>query len=386
MVAALGVLVLGLTPDPSRNYNGALDELIALRTIQQQLLDLEYASYLRRYVQPSENEKDFILDIARKTGTDVPTNIEVREPFASDFAVAGDRLMDYDAFFGAVHKIARLELVQDKTLTGVRLEFLKHQLAIQNSSHLSLSFTGVGFGGQGMSQLRDGTPVVDWRNLPADPPMRGQLGFKFADVLNTPNPQIEVPVPVAYSWGKIQKDRFALDWLRSSTGGKRLLDSKSDTVFPKLKKLGFWNGLSLMDVESARSDLQKKLDSVNTETVSFFGISVSKTVALWVGPLVCLMIEWLILLHFKELSTHVTEEETAKDCPWIASYPGRLSGLTTYSSLFVAPAANLVLLLFYGHVGERSTRFGAAFTLAMAVVAIWIVRHVFLFRSRVASQ
>jgi hypothetical protein len=146
MIAALAVLVLGSTPDPTRELNEALDELIALRTIHQPT-DQEYGSYLRRYVQPSEGDKAVILDMARQTGADVPHDIMILQPFASDFGSIGSRLMDLDAFFGGTHKIARLELVHRDDIAASRIERLKNQLAIQNESHLSVSFTGVDFVG-----------------------------------------------------------------------------------------------------------------------------------------------------------------------------------------------------------------------------------------------
>jgi hypothetical protein len=182
MIAALGVLVLGSTPDPTRDLNAALDELIALRAIRQPT-DQEYGSYLRRYVQPLETDKALILDMARQTGANVPADIVIFQPFASDFGSIGSRLMDFDVFFGGTHKIARLELVHRDDIAASRIEFLRRQLAIQNESHVGVTLTGVEFGGP-ISHLRDGTPIADWRNLSEGSPITGDLAFKFADVLN----------------------------------------------------------------------------------------------------------------------------------------------------------------------------------------------------------
>src|SRR5205807_440524 len=82
---------------------------------------------------------------------------------------------------------------------------------------------------------------------------------------------------------------------QSAAVGKHLVDPKSKTVFPNLKRMSFWKGLSFKDIDNATSYLQQKLDSVNTETVSFFGISVNKTVSVWAAPLACLSIEWFFL-------------------------------------------------------------------------------------------
>ena len=151
--------------------------------------------------------------MARQTGANVPADIVIYQPFASDFGSIGSRLMDFDAFFGGTHKIARLELVHRDDIAASRIEFFKRQLAIQNQSHLSVSLTGVEFGGP-VSHLRDGTPIVDWRNLAEDTPMTGDLAFKFADALNEPRPTASISIPVVYSLGTIQGD--ASRWIGCS--------------------------------------------------------------------------------------------------------------------------------------------------------------------------
>lgn len=232
--------------------------------------------------------------------------------------------------------------------------------------------------------LRDGTPIADWRNISEGKPIIGDLAFKFADALNAPRPTISVSIPVVYSLGVIQKDRFALDWLQSLSAGKQLVGPKSKIVFPKLKKLAFWKSLSLMDVETAASQLKGRLDSVNTETVAFFGISVNKTVALWAGPLVCFMIEWLFLLHLENLSNQVIEAGIAKDCPWIALYNGRRSEWTTYISLLFPVMADLILLYNYGHSGWI-TILGYVLTLLTAVTEMWIILQLRQLRRRMSD-
>jgi hypothetical protein len=140
-----------------------------------------------------------------------------------------------------------------------------------------------------------------------------------------------------------------------------------------------------MDIDAATSELERKLDSVNTESVAFFGISVNKTVALWAGPFVCLIIEWLFWLHLKNLSTQVIEAGAAKDCPWIALYSGRPSGWTTYTSLMLPVIADLVLLHNYGHSGF-ATVVGYVFTLLAAVTGIRIIIQFLQFRCRLSAS
>src|SRR5438270_3151174 len=208
----------------------------------------------------------------------------------------------------------------------------------------------------GMGRLPDGTYILDWRNIPPEHRLTGSLQFIFANAQSQRNPRFAVSIAVAYSVGKTEEGSFALDWLQSTAVGKHLVDPKSKTVFLKLKRLSFWKGLSFKDIDNATSYLQQKLDSVKTETVSFFGISVNKTVSVWAAPLTCLSIEWFFLWHFRRFVLH-DANETATDYPWIALFPGRLNGITTYSSLALLPVcANSILLFFYGHGGEWATK------------------------------
>jgi hypothetical protein len=223
-----------------------------------------------------------------------------------------------------------------------------------------------------MGRSQDGTLSFDWRNLPPNHELAGDVQFIFTNPASITNPRLGVPVAVTYSLGTVQEGHFALDWLRSTPIGAQLVDLKSDDVFPKLRKLGFWRSLSIeKDVDTAISDLQKKLDSINTETTSFFGISVNKDIALWAGPFVCFAIEWFFLRHLRQVSTLGSSRDMMKDYPWVAMFPGWWSGLTTYISLLFLPAvANLPLLVRYGHSRDLSTWFGIGFTVLTVGVGL----------------
>ena len=381
MVATAGVFILGMTPDPSRDYNAALDELISLKAIETH--QPEYGSYLRKSVPvPGQDLTGFFLSLARETGARISDNFEIPQPFASDYGYSGSRLMDYEGFFAGIHKIAPLQLDLDEGLKDSIRQFLKDQIAIQSPSHPGLSFEGFQLSVGGMGRLPDGTYILDWRNIPPEHRLTGSLQFIFANAQSQRNPRFAVSIAVAYSVGKTEEGSFALDWLQSTAVGKHLVDPKSKTVFLKLKRLSFWKGLSFKDIDNATSYLQQKLDSVKTETVSFFGISVNKTVSVWAAPLTCLSIEWFFLWHFRRFVLH-DANETATDYPWIALFPGRLNGITTYSSLALLPVcANSILLFFYGHGGEWATKGGAACILLMTAVGALIFREVHGFRAR----
>jgi hypothetical protein len=164
--------------------------------------------------------------------------------------------------------------------------------------------------------------------------------------------------------------------------GAQLVDPKSDDVFPKLRKLGFWRSLGIeKDVDTAIFSLQKKLDSINTETTSFFGISVNKNIALWAGPFVCFAIAWFFLRHLSQINALGYSRETLQSYPWVAIFPGWLSGLTTYISLlFLPPVANLPLLYNYRHSRDLSTWAGIGFTVLMVVVGVATFQQMRRFR------
>jgi hypothetical protein len=382
MLASAAVLILGLTPDPSYDYNAALDELIALRSVEPLLQ--EYPSYLQHRLQPAPSDTDrSFLDLAMQTGTRMAEHVVTPQPFACDCGVSGVRLRDYYVFFSGTHKIAPLELNYDKTRMNSAGEFLKRQIAIQQPVHAGLQFEGIEPLAGGMGRSQGGTLSLDWRNLPPSHKLDGYAQFIFTNPASITDPRLVVPIAVTYSLGAVQEGHFALDWLRSTPMGAQLTDPQSDDVFPKLRKLGFWRSISVEnDVDTAISNLQKKLDSINTETTSFFGISVNKAIALWAGPFVCFAIEWFFLRHLGQVSVLASSREMMKDYPWVAMFPGWWNGLTTYISLVVLPAvANLLLLVFYGHRRNLNTWFGIGFTVLTIVVGVMTFRQMRCFRS-----
>jgi hypothetical protein len=264
-------------------------------------------------------------------------------------------------------------------------EFLKSQIAIQQPVHPGLQFEGVEV--DVASRSRDGTYFSDWRNLAPGQKVAGSMQFVFKNPASLTSPRLAVPIAVTYSLGTVQEGHFALDWLRSTPMAAQLVDPKSDDVFPKLRKLGFWRSLSIeKDVDTAISSLQKKLDSINTETTSFFGISVNKNIALWAGPFVCLAIEWFFLRHLCQVSALASSREMMKNYPWVAMFPGWQNGLTAYISLLVFPVmTNLLLLIRYGHTRDLSWWAGICFTILTVVVGLMTFRQLSRLRKAIFS-
>jgi hypothetical protein len=217
MLASAAVLILGLTPDPSSDYNAALDELIALKSVESLLQ--EYPSYLRHHLQPAWGDADrLFLDTAMQTGARMPKHVTTPRPFGCDCGVSGVRVWDYYSFFSSVHKFAPIELSYDKDMVNPAGEFLKSQIAIQQPVHPGLQFEGVEV--DVASRSRDGTYFSDWRNLAPGQKVAGFMQFVFKNPASLTSPRLAVPIPVTYSLGTVQEGHFALDWLGVNTNGR----------------------------------------------------------------------------------------------------------------------------------------------------------------------
>ena len=292
----------------------------------------------------------------------IESNFQV---FASDYVFTGPRLVDYESFFEADHHVIPLEFVFEQKLEDSWKRFLKNQIAIQGRGR-AVSFEKFNLEVVGVGSQSDGTQIMTWQDIPAEQQGKGTLYFVFANSEPEANPDFSVPVTVSYRTGKDITGTFALDWLMSTEIGRKLVDSKFKTVFPQLKELDFWKGLRLKETDAAVSYIQAKLDSINLGTVSFFGISVNKSLVVWAGPFACFCIGWLFLLHLKRFQILAIKDDSLLIYPWIALFPGQASGLTTYFSFLFPIVADGLLLARYGHWSHWSTWFGVVLTLGVA--------------------
>lgn len=198
-----------------------------------------------------------------------------------------------------------------------------------------------------------------------------------------PAPTIQ-PIPVTFKVGQIESAPLALYWLRSNMFGQRLLDKKSDAIFPNLRH--FWGRVGLMNLDGATVFLQDQLESTRRGSLSFFGISVERSLVIWVGPSLCLSLGVFFVLHLRHLLRTSAGDSRgfgeAVRYPWVICFSDRLSGVVGYCTLFVPPlAANLLLLLNHGDRHEPSTWVGCVVLLGLFISGCFGVWHVHRFRS-----
>lgn len=383
MLAAAAILILAVAPDPSRNYRAALRELGALSELQANPTN-EYEAYLGRYVHASDGSlSEFLSSALRDAGARVPGRVEMPKAYVIDLPLNGGRVTDYDAYFSGEHEVAPLELSRNgMPAKALLVGFLKEQIGRWAGSRQRVVFKGLKIVVTGMGELPSGAFVQYFRNLPADHRPTGILQFDFAVAHSIQESRFNVPIPVTFALGSIRKEQFALSWLQSTILGKQLVDPKTRAVFPKLKELSFWRRLSLMEVAGAISYLRERLDSINAETISFFGFSVSKNLALWAGPMLCFLLEWLFFLHFRNFRERAeSTDEAITGYPWIAVFPGWLCESTLYLSLFALPLApNVIVLLRFGRASRLSTQVGVGFTILTLVLSAFLLRKVWQFR------
>lgn len=367
---ATAVFLFGMTPDPTRDYNAALDELSALRAITDSWTD--YAQYLHERFKGSQaSDEDFLLEAVREAGASLGKPSEFMQPFACDCVPTGFSLSSYDAFLSGVRAFAPIQIDRSKNLSSQ----LRAQVAAQKP-HPGFTLVRASFNGlSGSFQLPDGTPVI---RLSDPPPHETAVQFTFDDRYKQ-RPSFSANTFVTYSVGPRQEGTFALDWLRATKTGGRLVDLKS-VVFPHLKKLSFWNRISPLGVEQATASVQAQLERVETGKVSFLGISVDKTLSVWLGPSVCFAVLFFFLLHLRHYRSLVESEGIDDSYPWVPLFPGTLSGVFSFFLVLVLPTiSNLTLLYNYGDAHQWSTRVGLTVTVGIAVLGIfswWNIRSI----------
>lgn len=382
MLAAAVVFVFAFTPDPVGDYNAALDELAAVREISGSLQG--YGYYVRDRLKPrGDADTKFLLSVARGTHARMSDQVPVRVPFACDFGPHGQGLVDdYYDFFTGTQSLAPLDLKRDP---GVG-EQLKKQVANYHPKEGDLELMAISVGGVGTAILHDGTRILDWRNIPQDPPVpQLDAQFTFHDTSSDTERVWGASLPVMYSIGKPQEGHFASDWLRTDPTGQRLIDSKSGTVFPHLRKSALWNRIRTMTPDAADTFVQARLDALKTDAMSFFGISVDKGLALWIGPAVCAGVLFFFLTHLRHVA-RLHDIEELSSYPWIAIFHDPMGATLTFLSVLVFPVvANSLLLLKHGSFAARQTFAGIVITGLVAVLGVWAYFETRRLRKRIAE-
>jgi hypothetical protein len=387
-VVAAAVLAFAVTPDRSKEYRAALDELEVFRKV-----DLKtYPEYVKGQFAPQEDaNRALLLSAAKQAHLIVRSSTVFSEPFVMEAPPLGAyiRLRDFENFVTAQHVVG-VYLVNDEREVFARLtEQLKQKpqqpvTVTQPASTTPVPFTVTGIyatygggGGMAINNVQMADPVVLHNS-----PNVESLQFLLFNGLPMP-PAANFSVTCTFKAS--DNLHLALDWLRSDENGKNLIDPKSGVVFPKLKP--FWERIADMGTENATLFLQERIEASTHGSLSLFGVSVDRDLVLMAGPGALFAVLLFFWLHLRQVSVAASWNqagiESTKEYPWIVCFGDWLSGVVSYGCLIVLPVgSSLLLLLRHGESADDTTRLGVGVTVILAVVAYFSTIAIHEFRKR----
>ena len=383
LVATAVVLVLGLASDPSKTYRLSLNELDALRQIQPAIQDNAYAGYLRARAGSSavQDGKPFV-DLIQKAGAHVDGRIEIERPIVVNLTLtANGTLQDFVDFFQSQQQLAVVVVVPQTDSFDRDLAVLKKQLKINDPTrppHFD------GFRVNCCGRTFDGTLIEDPRNIPALFRNPEYLTLEFSDPQSEAEIHFGISLEIGFRIDPLPQHQLAMDWLRSLPSGRILIDEKTQTVLPQLRRSGAWTSISVKNITDATLEISQRLDSVNAGVVSFFGISVPRTLALIAGPAVTLGLLLFFRVHFLHFESQATGVyQMVRAYPWVVLFPGPLSAAASHISIaFLPMAVNILLISRYAAAESRSAwpvGIGTVLCLAIMFVSVknWLTIRAF---------
>jgi len=276
------------------------------------------------------------------------------------------RLLDLDTFLTRTQKIGALKWTSDREKILKELANWKASRSPQAKViQLSLGFNS------GL-QYPDGSPMLDWINRsPSD-----VLGLTL--YLQTDESSLQ-PGHINLQYSITPKtDFFASDWLRNDMFGQKLIDPKTGVVFPHSKV--FWHQINQDSPDQATVFLQGELAASTRGTLSFFGISVERSLAVLAGPIVTFCVLLFLVLHLRHFRSLNLDPSEIRKYPWVGLFRGWFAATVTNISILVLPAlANTWLVYKFGQLSELSTKIGATATVLLVIagtVAVIDVRKI----------
>lgn len=369
-LAAAAVLAFALTPNHSREYRAALNELEHFRKVS--LTD--YPAYVKQQLANQEkSNRDLLLKVVKQAHLPYRHPLLFSEPIIMAAPPQGAflRLRDFEEFVTARHAVYVCMLDNEHSIASQLARHLKEKV------HQPFKITGIYADSGSMSVIRNvviADPVVLHNSPNAE-------SLQFVLFTGLPEPP-SISFSVGCTFKPSANQHLALDWLRSDENGKYLV-TKTGQVFPKLKP--FWARIADMGPDNATLFLQERIEATTRGTLSFFGVPVDRGLILIAGPAVLFGLMLFFLLHLREVngSPSWSEKETgsARDYPWIACFRDRLSEMTTYGCLIVLPiGSSLLLLCQHGHLEDGSTWWGAGLTILLTIVGGFTIRAIHRFR------
>jgi hypothetical protein len=355
IVASAAVLAFALRPDFSNDYRLALDELSALREIS---FDGWSKFITDRYKAKAERNDKFVQEVVHLAGLNFQGHPKLDQPIYGEQPpyIGTAKLIDFDGFLSRTAKIGAIRFDADKPYVA---EQLKQAVSAR---HAHPVVTQVWLDGIGqVTWIR----MIDSRSAPTT--SVASLDFGINDQPQTvPNTPVHVLVPYTIDF---ESGPFAKEWLTTDTFGRKLIDRKTDTIFPNLKE--FWAKVNSLTAEQAIVFQEDQVESNTHGAISFFGIPVERDLAICAGPAVCFAILLFLCLHLRHIHFVGTQDGVVALYPWVPLFRGIWALGVTYVTVLVLPvAANVLLLVRFGNLTDWSTRVGAILFFLMLAVAI----------------
>ncbi len=348
------------------------ENLKTLRLLHQLLMVENWGTFITDRYKNYENQNDkFVRDIVQRASLPLQGNPRLNEPVFGDTPPSKEnaKLLQLDAFISGSQKIGVLQLNAGKQAAAEQLKRLvtaRNPHPVVSGMWLS-GFTG-GYGQQ----------IMDWGNPPLVPTVTLNLNINDQPQ-TTPNQPVWVVVGFTIF---SENGHFAVDWLKTDSFGRKLIDPSTGQVFQHLKR--FWEKVNALSVEEATVFLQEQLETSTRDTLYFFGIPVEKSLAISAGPIVSFSILLFLCLHIRHFRSIAVEIDSVPHYPFLPLFRGAMGALlVTYATVLVLPVlANEELLRRFGNWEERSTKWGAAFAFLMGVMGVWTIIEIHLLRRR----
>lgn len=369
MAVTAAIFAFAARPDLAPEYKNALGELAALRQVSWG----EWSNFVaNRYSEPLVKDKKLLSEWVHQGGLRVR-----KDAVGPTIPVFGDqvpvpsnaRLLDLETFFSKTQRIGVMVIGSSE-----RQHFLE-QAATWKTTHPNSTITMLNLSVNSGVQYNNGSLMLDWLNRsPA-------AVSSFPLYLNTDDqPQQPTYIIITYS---IQSENgsFALDWLRNDTFGRRVVDAKTGMLFPHTKV--FWHEINQNTPDQAVVILQEEMSAVSRGTLSFFGISIERSLAVVAGPVAIFCILLFMGLHLAHFRSLLPPNEALRNYPWVALFSSRFAALVAYISLSALPLAACGYLLYkFGNQSEQSTRIGDTFMVLALVAVAWVASQVNQVRKR----
>jgi hypothetical protein len=284
-------------------------------------------------------------------------------------------LRSYEALF---HGLQRIESVRLKATS----ETLEKQIArIVPPLSLDQSVADVQFINLDTSMsVLGGTAILLAEPNPSF--NRGRLDFVLKSEKGLPAPRKSVEVTFVPE--KPISGYFFREWILQNPATKKLVskDRGLEVFMPASRE--FWTEIQAMVPTDAIKVIQGKDDATKYK-LSFLGLSVDRSAASWISPLVATLVLLYLIAHLRhatQLTASPAEKQAASAFPWVGVFSDRIGTVVAYISICLLPVVSTWSLYLRSH--EMASSFGV-FTLALTLIvtacSLWGARQLHEFRT-----